>query len=124
MVKMTNKYNFKGIKRLGSDAMLNVFAGWLSSIGLGWFVTNKLSYLVLSFFVQRFVNNLANSGLIILNVGYDSLFKVPGQERAFLEAFAAAQKEIASKDKLTPEDVKRIDDAVIDKFRKYAVHVK
>jgi len=118
----SNKYDFKGIKRLGSDAILGIAASWLSSIGLSFLVTNKLSYTILSFFVEKYVNSLANNGLIMLNVGAINL-KAPKNQKAFDEAMFEALKIVEEKSKLTPEEVKEIDDKVIRTFRKHALYV-
>lgn len=112
---LTGKYDFKGIKRLGAAGIrralaLSPYTAWLLSFGG-----------ILDLALQALSNFLANFGLVILNVGgsyVDGEFDQKGFDDAMNESLA----EVELKDgKLTPADIKRLDDAVIKKARKLIV---
>lgn len=114
---ISGKYNFSGIKKLGSAAIRAAFAtspntAWLLKFG-------ALTDLVLEFLM----NWLANKGLIILNLG---AIYVSGEldQRSLDSAMDDAIKEITNLggiDKLTPEQKRAIDDKVIKAARKFIV---
>ena len=103
----TGKYDFKGIKKHGSVGLkaaflLSPYTAWLARIpALSNLLTEALS------------NWLANRGLILLNVG---AFYVSGEidQRALDKAIDNGLKLVENPElKLTPEQMKEIDDAVI-----------
>lgn len=104
---ISGKYNFKGIKTAGR---LGLQAAIASTPSLAWLNSAPaLTGLILEFFT----NYLANKGLIVLNVG---AFYVNGEldQKALDNAIDAGLKRVeSSAGKLTPEQIKEIDDAVI-----------
>lgn len=106
--------------------MIAVLAAGLTKFGLGFLVSNRVSYLILSFFIEKWVNNLANGGVILLNTR--AMMKTTGiTEEALINAWAAADKVIlgaALEGKtLNEEKIKEVDDAVFDAFVTHAVFV-
>lgn len=116
-MSISGKYNFKGMKKLGTAGLKSAFAlspstAWLLKFG---------SFLDL--FLELFSNWLANRGLILLNVGVDAIKGGEGQ-RGFDEAMDDAFEKITNAggvEKLTPEQVKAIDDEVIKNARKLVI---
>ena len=106
--------------------MIAVLAASLSKYGLGFLVRNRVSYLILSFFIERWVNSLANRGLILLNTGA-MLLDTTITEAALLEAWRAADKALIEAQKtglpLNRERMKAIDDEVFNAFYKHAVFI-
>lgn len=117
---LTGKYNFKGIK---SASALTVFTAFAASPFLSW-TTNGLVGRLTILLLEAGCNWLANKGLVILNVGHDYL-KGHIDQAGLESAMKAAIKRVhETKTKLTPEEVKAIDDEVIAAFDKFAVHTK
>lgn len=113
----SGKYDFPGIKKLGAAGLRVALA---SSPATSWAL--KISWLI-DPILEFFVNWAANNGLIVLNIGADFISGELDQ-RGFDSAMDNAMKEIAAKqgrDKLTPEEKKRIDDEVIKAARKLVV---
>lgn len=104
---ISGKYDFKGIKKAGR---LGLRAAFATTPYLAWLNTfPALTDLILEFAT----NWLANKGLIVLNVG---AFYVGGEldQSALDKAIDAGLKQVeSSAGKLTPEQIKEIDDAVI-----------
>lgn len=109
------KYRFEGIGALGATL---IFAG-IAASPLSWLtngVIGKFVYAVLQYACMW----LADKGIIIMNIGIADL-KTLSEKSGFDGSFEDAFKEIhEKKERLTPEDKKRIDDKVIDAFRKFA----
>jgi hypothetical protein len=109
---VSGKYDFKGIKKHGATGLLAAISSipWLSFL-------SRLPFL--SRFMAEFIANwAANSGLIIMNVGY---FYVDGEldQKALDRAIESGLKQVEqSGGNLTPEQIKEIDDAVIAAARK------
>ena len=104
---ISGKYDFKGIKKTGR---LGIKAALASSPSTAWILKGgAFTDAILDFAV----NWLANKGLIFLNVG---AFFVGGEidqkalDNAIERGLAAVEKPGA---KLTPQQMKEIDDAVI-----------
>ena len=104
---ISGKYDFKGIKKTGS---MGLRAALASSPATAW--TLKFG-MFLDLILEFGTNWLANKGLIVLNVG---AFYVGGEidqkalDNAIESGLAAVEKPGA---KLTPKQIKEIDDAVI-----------
>lgn len=104
---LSGKYDFTGIKTTGRLALKAAFAtspwtSWVNKLG-------SLSDLLLDFAI----NWLANRGLIWLNVG---AFYVSGEldQKALDKAIENGLKAVENPNiKLTPEQMREIDDAVI-----------
>lgn len=104
---ISGKYDFKGIKKTGSAGLRAAFA---ATPQLAWI--NKGGALT-DLFLEFLTNWLANKGLIVLNVG---AFYVSGEldQSAIDKAIDSGLKAVEnSQGKLTPEQMKEIDDAVI-----------
>jgi len=113
----SGKYDFKGIKKLGAAGLRVALA---SSPYTAWTLRGGS---LTDFFLEFFVNWAANNGLMLLNIGADFVGNELDQ-RAFDSAMDRAYSEIALKqgrDKLTPEDKKRIDDEVINAGRRFII---
>ena len=112
---LTGKYDIKGIKKYGAKGLLLALestsvGGKLISWGLGG---------AMRMFLEAIANWLANKGLVVLNIGAIS---VSGEwdQKAFDASMDEALSKIQSLDgKLTPEQVKAIDDEVIRTARKF-----
>jgi len=115
---MAQRYDFEGIKKFGLRGINLALA--TTSWG-AWAVKSAFAPL-LNFLIKELINWLANRGLVILNIG---AIYVKGQfdQAAFDKAIDAAIKAVeSSKGKLTPEQIKAIDDEVIkaaDRFLPY-----
>ena len=110
-----NKYDFKGIKKMGARALLlglssTPWGQWLLARGFEGPIINALEVLM---------NWMANRGLMVLNIG--AIF-VEGEfdQKAFDKAMNDALEKIKTGN-LTPEEQKAIDDEVIKAFRRFAV---
>lgn len=114
---ITGKYNFAGIKKFGARGILLALDA-LPYVGaaLRWGLRKPVEIIL-----EGAVNWLANNGLIVLNVG---AIAVEGDwdQKAFdsaLEKSLAAVENSAGK--LTPAQVKAIDDEVIEAARDFIV---
>lgn len=116
-MSLSGKYNFKGIKKLGSASLkaalsTSPYTAWLLKFG-------SLLDLIL-----EFVSNwLANKGLVLLNVG---AIEVDGyfDQKSFDANMDKAYNEIRNLggvEKMTPQQKKDIDDAVIKAARNFIV---
>lgn len=109
------KYRFEGIGKLGATLMFSA----LAASPLAW-LTNGLVGKIVFFLLTEFSMFLSNHGLIILNMAIADL-KTLSEKKNFDGAFDDAFKEIHEKrERLTPEEKKRIDDKVISAFRDFA----
>lgn len=115
---ISGKYDFPGIKKLGAAGLKVALA---SSPSTAWILKGgKLT----DIFLEFLVNYLANKGLIIFNLG---AIVIGGDvdQSAFDKAMDEAFKKIETTGgKMTPEQMKAIDDEVINAFRKFAVFSK
>lgn len=104
---LSGKYDFKGIKKVGSAGIkaalsASPYTAWLLKFGA-----------ILDLGLEFGTNWLANNGLIVFNIG---AFYVKGEldQKALDNAIEAGLKKIQqSNGNLTPEQIKEIDDAVI-----------
>lgn len=118
---LTGKYDFKGIQKYGAMGLTMALAStsWGAFLVTKWGLKNITDVLL-----EWFVNWLANKGLLVLNLG---AIYVEGEwdQKAFDSSIDEAFKQIQSSEgKLTPEQMKAIDDKVIEAFRKFAVFTK
>lgn len=124
---MRNKYDFKGIKKVGAAGILAALTVWAGKFGLAGFIQNKIVKLILKFFIERYVNGLANRSLFVLNLGHIK-FDTEGDQKAFEGAYIAGNLKVADlireKGFLTKEDMVAIDDEVIANYDKWAVFGK
>ena len=103
---ISGKYNFKGIKSQGSNGLTLAL---LSNPSTAWIA--KIPGIETLF--EFGINWLANNGLVLLNIG---AIYVNGQidqsllDRSIEEGLRKVEN---SEGKLTPEQIKEIDDAVI-----------
>lgn len=113
---LSGKYDFKGIQKVGGAGIRVLLSKWPWT---AWLTRLKSFNSLLNFGT----NWLANHGLIILNVGANT---IDGEldQRAFDSAFSKAIEEIKIKggrEKLTPAQIKAIDDEVIKAGRRHIV---
>ena len=114
---LSGKYNFPGIKKLGSAGLRVALA---SNASTAW----MLKFGSFTDLILEFVTNwLANKGLVMLNIG---AIYVEGQldQKSFDSAMDSAIRDITNLggvDRLTPEQKKAIDDKVIKAARKFIV---
>lgn len=104
---LSGKYDFKGIKKLGGAGLRAAIA---STPQLAWML--KFGSL-LDLFLELLANWLANKGLILLNVG---AFYLEGKidQAALDSAISEGLRRVElGAGKLTPDQIKEIDDAVI-----------
>lgn len=114
---LTGKYNFSGIKTMGASGLRLALA---SSPYTAWLLKGGKAT---DSALEAIANWLANQGLIVLNLG---AIAVEGEldQRNLDWALDNAFKEIQNlggHDKLTPDQKKEIDDAVIIAARKFIV---
>ena len=115
---ISGKYDFKGIKKVGA---VGLKAALTTSPYTAWFLKGgKLSDLILEFVV----NFLANKGLIVFNIGA-ILVEGKWDQHSFDKAMEDALSQVeVSGSKLTPEQIKAIDDQVINAARKFIPYGK
>ena len=117
---LSGKYDFKGIKKYGAKGLFlalssTSFGGFLAKWGLGGALEIALEWLA---------NWLANKGLLVLNIG---AIVVEGEfdQKAFDREMDEALKKVEmAGGKLTPEQMRAIDNEVIEAFRKFAVFTR
>ena len=110
-----NKYDFKGIKKVGARALILA----LSSTGWGqWLLARGFEGPLINA-VEVLVNWLANRGLMVLNIG--AIF-VEGEfdQKAFDKAMESALEKMKL-GQLTEQEMKAIDEEVIKAFRRFAI---
>lgn len=120
---MKSKYNFKGLKKIGAASLLSAASLSFQSVGLGSLITNKFSYWVLEFLVQKFVNWALNNGLYLLNIAEIEI-RVPMEKRAFDEAIKKALKYVEENDKISKEKLQELDEEVVAAFDRFSVFTK
>ena len=104
---LTGKYDFKGIKKQGAGGLKLALASNHSTM---WMV--KVPFIMT--LLEAGINWLTNNGLILLNIG---AIYVGGQidqgllDRSIEEGLKKVEQSGGS---LTPEQIKEIDDAVIE----------
>lgn len=103
---LSGKYNFKGIKQHGASGLKLALA---SNPSLAWINKMPLAGTLLEFFV----NWMANNGLMIMNIGAIVVDGVVDQKLLDRSIEAGLQKFENPEITLTPEQMKEIDDAVI-----------
>lgn len=111
---LSGKYDFPGIKKLGAQSLRLALN---ASPYTAWFFKVPGSILVCEFFI----NWLANKGLLILNLGAIQIGTEIDQHRldkAMDEALNSIMEK-GGRDKLTPEQKKEIDNAVIQAALKF-----
>ncbi len=118
---LAGKYDFIGIKRAGGLGLATL----LGSTPYGAIVL-KIPVIgtLIRGALELFCNWLANNGLIVLNVG---AIATEGQwdQKQFDDHMIAAFKAVeVGAGKLTPKEVKSIDDEVIKYFRQLGVVTK
>ncbi len=116
-ISRMSKYDFRGIKALGAKSLLLALS---SNPYFIWLERFKLTG-ILEILLEWLVNYLANQGLILLNLG---AIYVEGHfdQKAFdAHMEEALQKVEIGRGRLTIEQVKEIDDAVIKAARKFLV---
>ena len=118
---LTGKYDFKGIKRLGGLGLSTL----IGSTAWGAVIL-KLPVIgtLLNGSLELFTNWLANNGLMVMNIGSIAA-EGEWDQKQFDEHMIAAFKAVElSNGKLTPEEVKAIDDEVIKYFRQFGIITK
>lgn len=116
----SGKYDFGGIKKVGAKSLLLALS---SNPYFIWVERLKLTA-VLEILLEWLVNWAANNGLVLLNLG--AVF-VEGHfdQKAFDAALEEGLSEVEiKKGKLTPAQVKAIDDKVIIAARKFFVFTR
>ena len=114
---ITGKYDFVGIKKYGAMGIKTLIA---STVWGATLLKIPVIGTLISGSLELFANWLANNGLMVLNVG---AIVIEGEwdQKQFDDHMTEAFKKIEiSKGKLTPAEMKKIDDEVIKYFRKFA----
>lgn len=114
---LTGKYNFKGIKRLGAAGLRGAL---LSSPWTAWLIRVPN---FTNFVLEAISNWLANKGLVILNLGaiyIEGEFDQAAWDKAMDNALGEIQLK-GGREKLTPEQIKEIDDEIIRKARRFVL---
>lgn len=114
---IAGKYDFKGIKKYGAKGLIAALASttWGAWVALPW----VSPFFDLAF--QFLANWLANKGLVMLNI---AAIAVDGEwtQKDFDSAIDNALNQVAIPgSKLTPDQMKAIDDKVIQAFKKFAI---
>jgi hypothetical protein len=113
---LAGKYDFPGIKKAGA---VGLRAALVSTAWGAILLTTPVVRALVNFFLEMSMNWLANKGLMVMNVG---AIVVDGylDQRAFdLAMEQAISKAENQKGKLTPAEMKAIDDEVIKAARKF-----
>ncbi len=83
------------------------------------FLTHGFLGRITFFFLTKVGSWLANQGLALLNIGIDEL-RIAAQKDDYEKAIEEALKSVGeAKQKLTPAEIKAIDDKVKKAFRKF-----
>jgi hypothetical protein len=117
---VSGKYDFEGIKKTGARGLEILLASTTWGIWLLQWGFKPVTDFVLQFIV----NWLANNGLMVLNIG---AIYIEGKfdQRAFDNAMNDGIKQVENaKGKLTPEQIKAIDDEVRNAARKFIPYVR
>lgn len=115
---LTGKYDFKGIKKYGA---VGLSAALASTPWGAWLVSRWGLGAAFDILLQGLVNWLANKGLVVLNIGAIALegeWDQKGFDRALDEGLSRV---IQSGGKLTPAQIKEIDDEVIKAARRFII---
>lgn len=115
-MSVSGKYDFKGIKKAGAAGLKAA----LASTAFGSVILSGPFGKVTTLCLEFLANLLANQGLVILNL---VAITVEGKidQKAFDSALDQALKKVElNSGKLTPAQMKAIDDEVIQAFRKFA----
>lgn len=113
------KYKFEGIGATGASIIM---AGLGANPSTAWIATGFIGKVVF-FVVKLFCMWLASLGLIVLNVGAEKLATIndEGKYDGSWDTAENAIKKIRDQGRdLTDEEIKAIDQPVIDAFRKFA----
>lgn len=115
---ISGKYNFPGIKKYGAKGLMMALGSvsWFAP-----FMKFPIVGIIVDAAFQLFTNWMANNGLVVLNIGA-SIVEGEFDQSAFDKGLDKALSEVEAQHgkPLTPEQQKRIDDAVIEIFRKFA----
>lgn len=113
------KHRLTGIGEASAASLISALAVNPSTA----FLTAGVSGKVLFFILSKVFSWAASVGLVLLNVGAESLL-VAAEKSEFDGSYDTAAKLIEEIRKtgrdLTPEEIARIDDQVIETFRKFA----
>lgn len=113
------KHDLSGIGGASAATVLAALAAYPPTAALAQGVQGKIIYWAL----QNIFTWFASIGLVLLNVGAEKLLIAieKSQFDGSMEAGYKLIEEIRSSGRdLTPEEIKKIDDEVIEQFRKFA----
>lgn len=110
-----SKHDFGGIAKVTATLLMTLMATTPLA-----FLTRGFLGKVTFFFLRKVGNWLANQGLAVLNLGVDAI-KIAQEKKTFDKELEKALKTVAeSKGKLSPKEVKAIDDEVRRAFKRFA----
>ncbi len=109
---ITGRYDFKGFQKAAGVAIDALLAG--TSWG-AWILASPFK-IVIQPIRDLIVNFLVNRGLIILNVGAVIVDGVVDQKKLDAAIDDGIKKVMQGRDKITPAEGKKIDDAVREAF--------
>ncbi len=104
---LTGKYNFKGIKKQGAEGLKLALSSSPTTI---WIAKIPL----IDTLLEPIVNWLANNGLVLLNIGAIHINGEIDQSLLDRNLDEGIKKVQQTGTTLTPEQIKEIDDAVIE----------
>ncbi len=113
---ITGRYNFPGIQKAAGAAIDALLAG--TTWG-AWILASPFK-IVLAPLRDLIVNFLANRGLIILNIGANIVDGAVDQAKLDAALDAGIKRVMQGRDKITPQEGKKIDDDVREAFDKDA----
>ncbi len=113
---ITGRYNFPGIQKAAGAAIDALLAG--TTWG-AWILASPFK-IVLAPLRDLIVNFLANRGLIILNIGANIVDGAVDQAKLDAALDAGIKRVMQGRDKITPQEGKKIDDDVRKAFDKDA----
>ncbi len=119
LLSPSDKYKFDGIGSASAAAVMAVLAAEPATAWLTVGIPGKITSAIL----RMFFSSLASKGVVILNVGAEKLMvalEKSGFDGSIESSYKLIEEIRASGRDLTPEEIKAIDDKVIEQFRKFA----
>ncbi len=117
---LTGKYDFKGIKDKGAKALLLSISA-IPTVGV-WFARLPFLRNIVGYFLELLVNLLANSGLMVLNIG--EIIVGGAIDQAKFDKAMEDGLALVKLPGLTAAQKKAIDDEVVKAFRNFGLVTK
>jgi hypothetical protein len=115
----STKHNFTGIGNASAAILIAAMSANPALLGLTTGIPGKILFKIFS----KIFSTLASMGVVLLNIGAEKLL-IAAEKSNFDGSIDSALKLVenirSTGRDLTPEEIKQIDDKVIEQFRKFA----